>query len=246
MADNHPQTEDSDRQRPQETTESPPGIQRCLQHGYREHVVGQSPSGWDIIDVVCPDCGIRLLPREVVQNPDGERRENLNLVPDGGRVVEQDTAELEESVKHDVREWVRNQRPDKETQKELLTEHQHHLVRDTESTYSRSPDSPDGIKVETTAYVYDTYCFTCGEWVGISGIELRGTLRSRANAYYLGGPPDDVRQARAKIRDELQSLAEYALLNVDHVEDVEEAFAFVGEQHEKLTKEASEVANGGA
>lgn len=41
-------------------------------HGYREHVVGQSSLGWDIIDVVCPDCGARVLKREVVSNPDNE------------------------------------------------------------------------------------------------------------------------------------------------------------------------------
>lgn len=41
-------------------------------HEYREHVVGESPQGWDIIDVVCPECGKRLKAREVVHNPDGE------------------------------------------------------------------------------------------------------------------------------------------------------------------------------
>lgn len=46
-------------------------------HDYREHVVGQSPLGWDIIDVVCPECGERLKAREVVDNPDRERYDAL-------------------------------------------------------------------------------------------------------------------------------------------------------------------------
>jgi len=59
------------------------GIQQCLSHGYREHIVGSSSNGWDIIDVVCPDCGVRLLPREVVANPDGDRRSQKQLIADG-------------------------------------------------------------------------------------------------------------------------------------------------------------------
>lgn len=163
-----------------------------------------------------------------------------------GSAIAQDPDELEESVEGNVREWVRDQRPDEETRKELLREHAHHLVRDTESAYSRDHDSPNGVEINSTAYVEDTYCFTCEEWVGLSGVGLRGTPRSRADAYYLGGPPEDVREARAKVRDELGDLAEHALLNVEHVEDAEDAFAFIGEQHEQLTERVAEVSDGGA
>lgn len=42
-------------------------------HGWREHAVGTTSSGWDIIDVVCPDCGRRVARREVVENPEDEQ-----------------------------------------------------------------------------------------------------------------------------------------------------------------------------
>ena len=50
---------------------------RCQQpdwpHKWNEHVVGKSPNGRDIIDVVCPECGNRIAAREVASNPEGER-----------------------------------------------------------------------------------------------------------------------------------------------------------------------------
>ncbi|WP_435125441.1 hypothetical protein [Halobaculum sp. D14] len=42
-------------------------------HGWREHVVGTSPGGRDIIDAVCPHCGRRVARREVVHNREGEQ-----------------------------------------------------------------------------------------------------------------------------------------------------------------------------
>lgn len=41
--------------------------------GWIEHTVGQTPSGLDIIDAVCPHCGYRVARREVVENPAGVR-----------------------------------------------------------------------------------------------------------------------------------------------------------------------------
>lgn len=67
-----------------ETERVPGTIQGCIRHGYREHTVGESPNGWDVIEVVCPDCGYRLLEREVMSNPDGERRSDYAPEADTG------------------------------------------------------------------------------------------------------------------------------------------------------------------
>jgi len=166
---------------------------------------------------------------------------------DGADEIPQDAEELEEqfneNVSESVRERLRAQRPDKETRAALLKSHVHHLVRTTESAHTVDRDTPEGIEIDATAHVEDTYCFTCGEWVGVSGVDLRGTPRSKADAHYLGGPPDDVREAREEIQDRLGDLAEHALLTVEHVETAADAFEFVGEQLEKVTDRAAKVAD---
>jgi hypothetical protein len=47
--------------------------------GWREHVVGISPNGNEIIDAVCPYCGSRVASREVVDNQAGERYEDFRF-----------------------------------------------------------------------------------------------------------------------------------------------------------------------
>lgn len=157
--------------------------------------------------------------------------------------VPENSDEVEEVVSEDVRKWVREQRPDEETRQNLLQEHVHHLIRFTESAYSVERDAPQGVEIDATAYVEDAYCFTCGEWVGLSGIKLRGTPRSKADAFYFGGPPDDVLDAQATVRDRLGDLAEYALKNVDQLETAEDAFEFIGEQHEQVMGRLDDVAD---
>lgn len=155
--------------------------------------------------------------------------------------VPEDSDGVEKAVSEDVREWVREQRPDEETRQDLLQEHLHHLIRFTESAYTVDRDAPPGIEIDATVYVQDAYCFTCSEWIGLSGIELRGTPRSKTEAYYFSGPPDDVLEARATVRDRLGDLAEYALKNVDQLETAEDAFEFIGEQHEQVMERLDDV-----
>ena len=95
-------------------------------------------------------------------------------------------------------------------------------------------------------YVRDAYCFTCNEWVGLSGIELRGTPRSKTDAYYLSGPPADVIEARETVRERLGDLAEYALKNVEQLETAEDAFEFIGEQHEQVIEHLDGVTDNDA
>lgn len=155
----------------------------------------------------------------------------------------EDSDRVEKVVSEDVREWVREQRPDEETRQDLLQNHLHHLIRTTESAYTVDRDTPPGIEIEATVYVRDAYCFTCSEWIGLSGIELRGTPRAKTDAYYFSGPPDDVLEARTTVREHLGDLAEYALKNVDQLETAEDAFEFIGEQHEQVMEQLDDVAD---
>jgi len=153
----------------------------------------------------------------------------------------EDSGEVEDAISEDVREWVRGQRPNEEARRDLLQEHLHHLIRTTESAYTVDRDAPPGIEIDATVYVQDTYCFTCSEWIGLSGINLRGTPRSKADAYYFSGPPDDVVETRATVRERLGNLAEYALKNVDQLETAEDAFEFIGEQHEQVVERIGDI-----
>jgi len=157
----------------------------------------------------------------------------------------EDAGGVEDAVSEDVREWVQEQQPDEEARRDLLQEHLHHLIRTTESAYTVDRDAPPGIEINATVYVQDTYCFTCSEWIGLSGIDLRGTPRSKAKAYYLSGPPDDLLEARATVRERLGDLAEYALKNVDQLETAEDAFEFIGEQHEQVVERIDNIDDAG-
>lgn len=161
-----------------------------------------------------------------------------------GRAIPQDAEELENSVSSNVRKWVREQKPDEDERRELLREHRHHLVRTTESAYTVDRDAPTGVEIEATAYVEDTYCFTCDEWVGTSGVDLRGTPRSKADAYYLGGAPENVLQARNSVRDHFDVLVDIVADTVDHIETTEDAMEFIGNEHEKVTAELAEGDDG--
>jgi hypothetical protein len=172
---------------------------------------------------------------------EGGDRENAGDEP----ALPEDAGGVEDAVSEDVREWVREQQPDEETRRDLLQEHLHHLIRPTESAYTVDRDAPPGIEIDATVYVRDTYCFTCSEWIGLSGIDLRGTPRSKAEAYYFSGPPDDLLEARATVRERLGDLAEYALKNVDQLETAEDAFEFIGEQHEQVMERIDDIDDAG-
>lgn len=148
---------------------------------------------------------------------------------------------IEERAEESAREQIEANRPNEDERRELLEEHRHHLVRDTTSKQTRTDGEESIVQLETTVEAPDTYCFTCEEWVGLSGLNLTGTPRSKTEAYYLGGPPADVADARETIRDNLHDLAAYALENVDHIDDAKAAFEFVGDQQAALVDAADEV-----
>lgn len=108
-----------------------------------------------------------------------------------------------------------------------LDEHSHHLIRWTEPT--KTVHRADGL-FEVEIEAEDAYCFTCGEWLGLAGIEWPGTPRSKADAYWLDGPPDDVIETGGVIRWALKELAEVVIRDVEHIETAEEALQFIIDQ----------------
>jgi hypothetical protein len=139
-----------------------------------------------------------------------------------------DPERVENSVSESVRTELESKQPSEEQKQELRQEHRGHLVRDTTSKLTvDSPDVGPGMELDAKAEVPDTYCFTCEEWIGVSGVDLRGTPRSRADAYYLGGPPDEVLEAKRGTAKTLSELADRLVSRLEHIEDREDAFEFI-------------------
>ena len=142
---------------------------------------------------------------------------------------------VEESISEGVRQDLEAQQPNEEKKIELRQEHKGHLVRDT--TSKLAVDSPDvglGMDVEAKAEVPDTFCFTCKEWIGLSGVDLRGTPRSRSDAYYLGGMPIEVLNAKNGTAKTLNELADALTERVDHINNPSDAFEFIETELEQI------------
>lgn len=135
--------------------------------------------------------------------------------------------DVEESLQSAKRDEIASERPDEEQRQQILDEHRHHLVRRTTSQVTEEEEIEPGMIAETTAEVEDIYCFDCEAWIGISGVDLRGTPRSRADAYYLGGPPDAVVEAREDVGDTLADLAYRVMRDVPTVEDADDALDWI-------------------
>ena len=135
-----------------------------------------------------------------------------------------DADDLEASIEGNLHEEYEAKRLSDEAYKAALRDHEHHLVRETTSQVTIEPeeDTP-GVEVTSTVTVVDMYCFTCEEWVGVSGVDLSGTPRSKNDAYYLGGPPEDLCKTREMTQEDLQDLAYRAVQDVDRFETVENA-----------------------
>lgn len=131
--------------------------------------------------------------------------------------------EIEESVRAEMEA----KEPSEARKEELREEHRNHLVRDTESDLTIDLDVAEGMGAEATVTVPDLYCFSCEEWVGLSGIDLRGTPRSRADAYYLDGAPEGVEDTRHRVTHDVADLVEMVAENVPHVGDAEDALEFI-------------------
>lgn len=152
--------------------------------------------------------------------------------------------EIQRSLESDLREEFEAKQPSPAEQQELREAHRHHLVRDTESKLSVDADvDMGGVEVDSVIVVPDTYCFTCDEWVGLSGVDLRGTPRSRKDAYYLAGPPEDVETAQKVAQSGLVELAEFVEEEVERVESVADAAEFVAGELEKVTDTLEGSAN---
>lgn len=139
--------------------------------------------------------------------------------------------EMEADFAEQFRQELEEQAPSDDEVEELLKQHQHHLVRRTTSRHTKKrsvgKDDLELLKVEGTTEVPDMYCFTCGEWVGLSGVDLRGTPRSRGDAFYLDGEPEAVEDARAVVLIGLRRLAAHVADEVPHVETSADAVEFI-------------------
>jgi len=152
-----------------------------------------------------------------------------------------DRDDLEASLDESVHQRLREQEPSEDRKVELLAEHDHHLVRHTTSKLSvDAGEDLDGVDVDATAEIPDCYCFSCEEWVGLSGVDLRGTPRSRADAHYHNGPPADILDAREDVRGGLDELAKEVYYSVDSVETQADAFQFVADELERIQGDLDE------
>lgn len=133
-----------------------------------------------------------------------------------------------------LKEELKEKEPSSEQKEELRGEHHGHLVRHTTSKLSMDVDMPEGVEVDATAEVPDTFCFTCEEWIGLSGVDLRGTPRSRQEAFYLGGMPPDVLSAKNGTAKTLNELAIALTDRVGHIEDREDAIQFIKTELQEL------------
>ncbi|MDR5657298.1 hypothetical protein RH831_08905 [Halodesulfurarchaeum sp. HSR-GB] len=143
---------------------------------------------------------------------------------------------VEEKASQAFREKLREKEPSEKEKDALLDEHDGHLIRHTDSQFSEKEDLGDGggIQMERTAQVSDTYCFTCEEWVGLSGVDLRGTPRSKADAFYYGGMPVEILQAKNGAAKTLNELAEALKDRLDRIENREEAYEFISDELEGI------------
>jgi len=117
-----------------------------------------------------------------------------------------------------------------EVDKIIEGEHKHHQIRMT--TTKMVLDIGDFAEVQME--IEDTYCFTCGEWLCSQGIEPRGTPRSKKDAWWVAGPPEEVEEAREDCRDALAEMADEVVEKHPTVEDREEALGFIEDQIEQM------------
>lgn len=138
-----------------------------------------------------------------------------------------ETQQAEQSASETVRQELEEQRPSEEERKRLLRQHEGHQIRRTTSKLTETDELGDGMELEVEKEVLDIYCFTCEEWVGISGVELSGTPRSKADAYWLGGADGELAAARARATEAVADAAGEVIGEHPQIDSAEEAVQFV-------------------
>lgn len=145
-------------------------------------------------------------------------------------------SELEDTITTELEEEIEQNKPDADECAELIREHVHHLVRRTQSKTTIEKDTP----VE----VPDMYCFTCGAWVGLSGVNLNGTPRSKREAFYLDGPPDAVAEIEETVDEAIIELASSVRNELPRMDSIEEAVGFIGDEIERIQDAVEELDEG--
>lgn len=145
-----------------------------------------------------------------------------------------DVEEIESKFERGIRERLEAKEPSEERKEELRREHTHHLVRRTTSQLKLDEEiDVEGFHAETKAVIPDIYCFTCDEWIGLSGIDLRGKPRSKTDAFYLDGPPESIATVRKELRNRLEKLVGLVYKEIDRTESPEEAAEFIANELEQ-------------
>lgn len=146
----------------------------------------------------------------------------------------------EAEVASDVIAELESQEPSPSEKDSLRREHRTHLVRKTTSKLTLHPDTAPGIEVDAEVEVPDTYCFTCSEWIGLSGVDLRGTPRSRTDAFYLGEKPSAVRAAEHGTQETIRELADALIDRVEHLNTRADSFDFITMAIEQMDETESD------
>ena len=134
----------------------------------------------------------------------------------------------EKTASDAYREMLEEQAPSPQEQHDLLWQHEGHQIRHTTSKLSETHELAGGkMEMKQEAEVPDTYCFTCEEWVGTSGVELSGTPRSKSDAFYLGGEPEGVTDARDRATAAVADAATEVIAVHPGIETPTEAVGFV-------------------
>jgi len=147
----------------------------------------------------------------------------------------EDVESAEAAKREEVLDRLREQRPDASERVALKREHDHHLVRETTSERTETQEPVPGMEIEIAVEVGDIYCFTCEEWIGISGVDLRGTPRSKTDAYYLNGPPEAVKGLRERVEDSAINLVETIINSHPNIEEPSAAADFVLDEVDQLS-----------
>jgi len=124
-------------------------------------------------------------------------------------------------------ERVRENEPDEEERDMLEQQHEEHFVRWCEPHKTEAIEKDGVVIAEVELDGCDLYCFTCGEYVGFTGIEWSQPPRSRSEAFWKGGPPEEVTDLNVEIWEATAWLVKRTLSDHPHIETVEGAVEFI-------------------
>ncbi len=113
---------------------------------------------------------------------------------------------------------------------ELEENHEHHEIRQTDTKMSFNVAGVFDVSLE----IGDTYCFTCGEWLCEQGFEPRGTPRSKKDAEWFRGPPEEVEHTKEAAQGELERIARRVQEHHPGIDTEGGALEFIADEIEQM------------